>query len=139
MFCREHVVQLHQSIEAIHAAGAELVVVGSGKPNFVAGFRELTRFDGPIFCDPTLKSYQALGLNRSGWRMVHPKAALYAVRAMARGAFQGRTQGDALQQGGVAVIVGGKIVYQHTSETSGDNAAPEEVVAALKQAVASAA
>ncbi len=136
MFCREHVVQLHQQIERIHAAGAELVVVGSGKPHFVQGFRELTRFDGPIYCDPELKSYAAAGLHRSAWRLVTPKSAVYALRAMSRGAFQGRTQGDALQQGGVMVILPpDRVVYQHTSETAGDNAPAEEVVAALESAL----
>jgi hypothetical protein len=140
MFCREHVVQLHQQIDRIHGAGAELVVVGNGKPHFVKGFRELTRYDGPLFTDPTLAAYRAAELNRSAWRLVTPKAALNAVRAMARGFFQGRVQGDALQQGGVMIIVPpDRVAWQHTSEVSGDNAPPDEVIAELEKAVRRAA
>lgn len=140
MFCREHVVQLHHEIERIHAVGAELVVIGSGKPHFVQGFRELTRFEGPIYCDPELRSYKAAKLHRSAWRMVNPKTAAYAVRAMARGAFQGRTQGDALQQGGVLVILPpDRIAFEHISEAPGDNAPAEEVVAALERALGKSA
>ena len=41
--------QLHRQIDRIHAAGAELVVIGSGTPNFVTGFRETTKYDGPLY------------------------------------------------------------------------------------------
>ena len=132
--------QLHHKIDRIHGAGAELVVVGSGTPNFVAGFRELTGFQGPLYCDPTLSAYRAAGLRRGVMRILNPLSAGYAVRALVRGNFQGRTQGDATQQGGVLVITpsspGGRIVFEHISKVAGDNAPAEEVVSALEHAVA---
>jgi len=137
MFCREHVVQLHHESGRIHAAGGELVVVGSGTPNFVAGFRETTHLDGPIYCDPGLASYRAAGLKRGVWRTINPLGIAYGVRALVRGNLQGRTQGDATQQGGVLVILPpspGRIVYEHVSQVAGDNAAAAEVVSALEAA-----
>src|SRR5687767_7745821 len=104
MFCREHVVQLHHNIDKIHAAGAELVVIGSGTPNFVAGFRETTGYQGPLYVDPSLKSYELAGMNRGMWRNFTPLSAFHGIRALARGNMQGRTQGDPSQQGGVLVI-----------------------------------
>jgi hypothetical protein len=132
MFCREHVVQLHRHIDRIHAAGAELAVVGSGTPNFVAGFRETTGYGGPIYCDPTLASYRAAGLKRSVWRTLMPQVAVHGIRAMARGNFQGRMQGDNSQQGGVLVIQPpGRITYEHVSNSAGDNAPAAEVAEAV--------
>ena len=129
--------QLHHKIDRIHGAGAELVVVGSGTPNFVAGFRELTGFKGPLYCDPTLSAYRAAGLRRGVMRILNPLSAGYAVRALVRGNFQGRTQGDATQQGGVLVIAPpDRVVYEHISKVAGDNAPAEEVVSALEHAVA---
>jgi hypothetical protein len=139
MFCREHVVQLHQQAGRIAGAGAELVVVGSGTPNFIAGFRETSGFDGRILSDPELHSYRAAGMRRGLWRSLNPLSGAYAVRALARGNLQGRTKGDAAQQGGVLVILpGGRIVYEHHSKVAGDNAPAEEVVAALESAVTAA-
>ena len=135
MFCREHVVQLRHQIDRIHQAGGEIVVIGSGTPNFVAGFREQTGWTGPLYVDPSLASYKAAGLQRGMWRNFTPVNAAYAVRALARGHMQGRTQGDPSQQGGVLVIVPpGRIVYEHVSKLAGDNAPADEVAAALPQA-----
>lgn len=136
MFCREHVVQLHHESGRIHAAGGELVVVGSGTPNFVAGFREVTNFDGPIYCDPGLASFRAAGLQRGLWETINPAVLVSGIRSLASGHRQGRTQGDALQQGGVLIVLTpGRIVYQHVSARAGDNAPAAEVAAALEDAV----
>lgn len=125
--------QLHHAIDRIHAAGAELVVIGSGTPNFIAGFRENTGFTGTILSDPTLSAYQVAGMRRSMWRNFNPLSGAYAVRALARGHFQGRTQGDPSQQGGVLVIVPpDRIIFEHFSKVAGDNAPPSAILAALE-------
>jgi hypothetical protein len=137
MFCREHVVQLHREIEKIHAAGAELVVIGSGRPHFIAGFRENTGYQGPLYVDPELRSYEAAGLHHGMWRNFTPLSVGLAVRALARGHMQGRTQGDPSQQGGAMVVApGGKLLFAHASKIAGDNASPVVLVAALRAAAA---
>jgi|SRR5262249_4729450 len=136
MFCREHVVQLHREIDRIRAAGAELVVIGNGAPHFIAGFRELTGYQGPLYTDPSLASYRAASLRRGAWRNFTPLSAAYAVRALARGHIQGVVKGVVDQQGGVLVILRpGRVVYSHQSKVAGDNAPPAEIIGALENAV----
>ena len=126
--------QLHRSIDDIHRAGAELVVIGSGTPSFIAGFREATDFAGPIYTDPSLAVYRAAELERGLLKTFSPLAIGKTLSALGRGARQGRTQGDAFQQGGVLVIApGGKLVWRHISKFAGDNARAAKVVAALGQ------
>lgn len=132
MFCREHVVQLHRTIDDIHAAGAELYVIGNGTPNFIAGFRETTGYDGPLYVDPSLEAYRVAGLKRGVLSTFGPRSALRGIRTLTRGHKQGRTQGDPWQQGGTLVVdPGGQVIMAHVSSGAGDNAAPEQILSAL--------
>lgn len=136
MFCREHVVQLHREASRIHAVGGELVVLGNGANHYVAGFREVTGYDGLLYCDPSLKTYQAAGLKRGVCATLHPRSAARLVVGLMRGSAQGWTQGDEWQQGGVLVIMPpDDVVYHHVSRFAGDNADAAEVVTALERAV----
>jgi hypothetical protein len=131
-------VQLHRGVDRIEAAGAELVVVGNGAPHFIAGFRELTGFEGPIYTDPSLKVYEAAHLERGVFKVLNPKAAISSIRAFARGGKQGRVEGDGLQQGGVLVVApGNELLWQHTSKYPGDNASVDQIVTSLQTAKAS--
>src|SRR5262249_37827394 len=104
-------------------------------PNFIAGFRETTGYPGPLYSDAGLGSYKAAGLKRGVLRTLNPMALAYGARTMAHGHFQGRTQGDPFQQGGVLVILPrGRIVFGHGSRWAGDTAPAGEVVAALEEA-----
>jgi len=113
----------------LHRAGIEnLVVVGNGAPMFIGGFRETTGFTGPIFTDPSLEVYKAAQLKRGMGTMLTFGAAKATVGSLRRGFRQGRTQGDATQQGGVLVISkDGRVLYHHISQHPGDNASPEQI------------
>ena len=125
--------QLRQHIDEIHAAGAELYAIGNGAPMFIEGFRETTGFTGPVFTDPSLAVYRAAELRRGVGTIVSLRAAARTVGALRRGFRQGRTEGDALQQGGVLVIApDGRVLYHHVSASPGDNAPPEEIIRALR-------
>ncbi|HTR50122.1 MAG TPA: peroxiredoxin-like family protein [Kofleriaceae bacterium] len=127
--------QLHEYEAEIRAAGAELYVIGNGTPNFIAGFRDTTGFTGTMLTDPSLAVYRAAELRRGLRTFVSLGAAARTVGALARGFRQGRTQGDALQQGGVLVIArDGRVLWQHISESPGDNADPEQIVRVLRAA-----
>lgn len=124
--------QLHRHIEEFHRKGAEVIAIGNGSPSFIAGFRETTGFTGPIYTDPSLAAYQAAQLQRGVLRTFDPRGFGAALRAMRDGQRQGRTQGDAWQQGGVLVVaVGGEVIWQQTSARAGDNASTDEILAAL--------
>jgi hypothetical protein len=129
------VVQLHREIDSIRNAGAEVFVIGNGSPSFVEGFREITKYDGVIYTDPSLAVFNAAQLKRGVMKTLNPLALGKTISAFARGHRQGTTKGDAWQQGGVLVIApGGEVKWHHASERPGDNAEPSQIVAALKSA-----
>ena len=125
--------QLHREMAAIHDAGAELYVIGNGSPSFIAGFREETRWDGPIYTDPSLAVYNAAQLKRGVASTLNPRAFGSAVGALFRGRRQGRTQGDAWQQGGTLVIgTDGIVKWHHVSGRPDDMASAAKILAALR-------
>ncbi|HEX5060855.1 MAG TPA: peroxiredoxin-like family protein [Kofleriaceae bacterium] len=126
-------VQLHQGIDQLHAAGAELYIIGNGTPNFIAGFREQTKYPDPIYVDPSLAVYKAAELKRGALRTFDPRALGKTITAFRHGSRQGSVQGDAWQQGGVLVVApGGEVKFHHASDRPGDNASIPEIVAALR-------
>lgn len=126
--CRDHAVQIERA-----KLPANVVLIGNGSPSFIAGLREQTGWTGPVYTDPSLAAYQAAQLKRGVLRTLDPRGYGKALRAMAGGQRQGRTQGDQWQQGGVLVIGrDGRVLWQHASERAGDNAAPAQILAALR-------
>lgn len=127
-------VQLHRDTDKIHAAGAELYVIGNGSPSFIEGFREETKYTGAVYVDPSLEVYKAAELKRGIAKTFNPLALGKTIKAFAAGNRQGRTQGDAWQQGGTLVIdTDGTVVWHHISEHSGDQATGEAILAALSE------
>lgn len=113
---------MRDAIPAIHALGAEVHVIGSGAPHFIAGFRETTGYPGPVLTDPSLAAFQAAALRRGLATVMSVGSVVRTVGALRRGFRQGATQGDALQQGGALVIArDGRIVYHHISSGPGDH------------------
>jgi len=126
-------VQLHQQADVIRQAGGTTVVIGNGAPHFIAGFRSVTGYLGPLYTDPSLATYQAMEL-RSGLRTVLTVGTVVrTVRALRRGFRQGRTQGAALQQGGTLVVApSGRVLLRHISQEPGDRVGIDEIVASLR-------
>jgi hypothetical protein len=126
------VVQLHRDHDKLTAAGVDLAVIGNGTPNFIAGFREQTGYQGALYTDPTLALYRAAQLKRGITKTLDPRALGKTIAAFRNGHRQGRTQGDAWQQGGVLVVApDGRVLWHHASERPGDNATVAQIVAAL--------
>jgi hypothetical protein len=123
---------LEQARPEIQARGAELVVVGSGDPEHLAGFREVTGYHGPLLTDPSLRSFRAAGL-ASGWRRTFdPRALLKGIRAFAGGFRQGARRGNPVQQGGTFVLgPGPRGRFAWRDRFAGDHAPMREVLAAL--------
>lgn len=132
MFCREQVVQLHRARHELEAAGARLHVIGNGAPTFIAGFRETTGYDGPLYTDPGLAVYRAAAMRRGLGAVLSARVVASALRARRAGHRQGATQGDAMQNGGVLIVSPtGEVVYQFRSRAAGDHPSTDEVLAAL--------
>jgi hypothetical protein len=126
------VVQLHRESDELKARGADLYIIGNGTPSFIAGFRDQTKYPGPIYTDPSLTAFKAAQLKRSVTRTLDPRSLGKALGAFAHGQRQGLRQGDAWQQGGVLVVApSGEVKYHHASDRPGDNATATHIVRAL--------
>jgi hypothetical protein len=136
MFCREQAVQVHRERERIRAAGAELAFVGSGTPAMARAFAEDYRLEVPLYVDPSRKTYQALGMKRSGLlALLSPRVVAAALRALRGGFRQGPVRGDALQLGGALVVArDGRVTFRHVADDAGDHPPVEAVVAAAARA-----
>lgn len=117
---------------SIGARGAALLVVGPGKPEHLAGFREVTGYAGPLYADPSLATFSAAGLAYGWGRTFHPLSVLRGVRAFAAGFRQGARRGNPVQQGGLFVLgPGDRVRYERRDRFAGDHAPMADVVAAL--------
>lgn len=133
MFCREQVAQLRGVVDDIRQRGAELHVIGSGSVEQAALFQRERELDVPLYVDPSLASYRAAGLRRDAGATLHPRILKNVARTLGGGFRQGRTRGDAWQQGGAFVIApGGEVAFAQVSQVAGDHADPAEILRALE-------
>lgn len=121
------------------AAGVNLVLIGQATPRHAAQFRRRQGVQVPVLADKDRVSYRAVGAKVGG------VTDLFAPKVIAKGAvtiarqktIQGRTIGDANQLGGAVVILpDGQITWSHMAADAGDNASPEEILAAIHEAAA---
>jgi peroxiredoxin len=123
---------LRGHLDAIRAAGADLVVIGSGAVHFAKAFKTERDLDFTLLADTKLKAFVAAGLKRSVLATFSLRSAGSTARALASGERQGGVQGDALQQGGAFVILqGGDVAFAHVSKRTGDHADPQALLSAL--------
>lgn len=124
--------QLHRARGSIEKKGARIVIVGNGGPHFFEAFREKTGYAGPLYSDPDLRAYRALGLRRDLRSVLNLGAMKQAIAAYRQGYRQTRLQGDPWQQGGVFVVDGhGHVLYEHRSRFAGDHPRLSAIVAAI--------
>lgn len=124
--------QLHRASPAFEKGGASLFLIGNGTPKHAQWFREDTGIDVPLLCDEKLEAYAAAGLRRTALGILHPGAAVAAVRALAGGNFQSRTKGDPYQQGGVVVAdFPDRVRYHHVARYAGDRAKIQKILSAI--------
>lgn len=126
--------QLRLAKQRIQDAGAEVVVVGSGRPEQARDFASAVGFDGPIYCDKTLEAYKEAGLKRGVLRTFNPKSMINAVRAFFGGNRQGRTQGDPWQQGGLIFVTpDGKVHFHHADGVAGERPDVPRLIEVVEQ------
>ena len=94
-------------------------------------FVEKFKVPFPVFTDPSRSSYKLAGLKRNmGLGLA---SVSRARRAIAAGHFQGRTQGDPWQQGGVVVVdTDGRMVWRHVDSGAGDHGEVSDVLKAIQ-------
>jgi hypothetical protein len=130
-------VQLHRAKEDFDATGGELVLIGQASPRAAAHFRRKYTPDLPVLADSERATYDAAGAGRmKPTEMIDPLVGVKSLRATLRsGAVQGRPVGDIAQLGGAMVVLpDGTITWSKMAENVADNAAPEEILEALRAA-----
>jgi hypothetical protein len=157
--CAEQIEVLRPRLAELAALGVDVVIVGSGNADQLAGFIERSGFAGPrsnakrcggemerenvdgarCFTDPERTAYRAAGLQRSRWGTFGPVALGQAARAWLHGHRNGRPQGDLYQQGGTFYITrAGVVGFYHSAASLGDHARLLDVVDVALQRAAEA-
>ena len=121
---------MRDELQQITNAGAQLVVVGNGKPHQAASFVKDERLTFPVYVDPDLVAYQLAGLKRDLASTFKLSALGNAMRAVKAGHMQTGLKGDAWQQGGVFVIKQpeNEVSMAYVSEAAGDHPSLESIV-----------
>ena len=120
-------------------AGVNLVLIGQGTPRQAAEFRRRQGIQLPVLADHDRVSYKAAGTKVGGVTdLFSPQTVAKGLLATARTRrTQTRTIGDAAQLGGALVVLpDGSIPWSRMAEDASDNAPPEEILAAVREAVA---
>ncbi|MEI7926618.1 MAG: peroxiredoxin-like family protein [Chloroflexota bacterium] len=138
IFCKDQVAQLRTIVDDIHAAGAELVIVGSGSPQMAGFFAEDYDISTPVLTDPTREVYRALEVRRPHrLAFIDPRVFVRGALAMLRGHRQRfgpeSELGDTTQLGGVFIVwPGGGVAWAHRSAFAGDHPSSDAVLRALR-------
>ena len=120
--------------DEIRQAGASLAAVGLGDRHYGAIFKRQTEIEFPLLIDEERQAYGAAGLKvGSMLHLLRKDNTVARKRAAAAGHRQRRLGKNPFQLGGSFVFGPGDVdLYAHLSETFGDNAAPAELISALR-------
>ena len=121
--------------DEFQAAGANLAAVGLGDPGYARAFREETGIGFPLLVDEKRQAYGAAKLrNASLLHLLRRDNFAARKRAREAGHRQHKLGKDPLQLGGSFVFGPGNVDrFVHVSETFGDNASPEQLLAAVRR------
>ena len=115
-------------------AGARLAAIGLGDPGYARAFREESGIGFPLLIDAERAAYRTAGLKKASLLHLLRRDNMTArKRARAGGHRQHRLGKDPLQLGGSFVFAPGNVDrFAHVSETFGDNAPVERLLAAVR-------
>jgi hypothetical protein len=124
---------LSERYQEFEARGADVVAIGMGRVDMARHFAETRDIPFPLLVDHDRKSYRALGLESGSWMDVAgPKVWVRGLKATAKGHTAAIARQDPKQFGGVMVVAaGGEVLYLHKAQSSSDNPAIDDVLAAL--------
>jgi hypothetical protein len=114
------------------AAGARLVLVGSGTPAMAREFAARHAAGALVWSDPQRAAFAAAGMRRTLGASLHWRLLKNAWRALRQGFRQGGLGGDPWQQGGVLVFAAdGSLRFAAADAVGGDPLPIAAVLAAL--------
>jgi hypothetical protein len=124
---------LREREQSFRNKGAALAVVGLGDRHYARVFREDAGITFPLLIDEERRAYRVAGLGSANLlHLLRKDNAASRKRARAAGHHQHKLGQDPFQLGGSFVFGPGNVDrYAHISETFGDNAAPDALLAAL--------
>jgi len=132
MFCAQQVAEFRPHARKLREQGINTYVVGSGAPNFAAGFAKRMGGDIPIYSDQNRVTYQALEMHRGACTLLDPRVLLTGATAIFKYR-QRRTMGDNTQQGGTIVVrPDGSMPFKFLSRYAGEHARHKDILAALQ-------
>jgi hypothetical protein len=113
--------------------GAKLAAIGLGDRNYARIFREETGITFPLLIDELRQAYRAAELKSANlFHLLRKDNAAARKRAHAAGHQQHKLGQNPFQLGASFVFGPGNVDrFAHISETFGDNAAPEALLAAI--------
>jgi peroxiredoxin len=135
IFSRQHVAQLRAHEHEFRAAGARLVAIGLGDQIYAWSFRQATGIGFPLLVDETREAYQAAGLRTASiLHLLRRDNFVARRRARAAGHPRYRPGQNPFQLGGSFVFGPGNVDrFAHVSQTFCDNAAPADLLAAVRR------
>ncbi|MGH2742269.1 MAG: AhpC/TSA family protein [Thermoleophilaceae bacterium] len=131
--------QLHRARSDFEAAGVPLVLIGQATPRHAAHFRRRQEVELPVLADEKRESYRAAGAKvATAGELLGPKSVgrgLMKTVSSGGKVHQGKVVGHAAQLGGAMIVApDGRVTWTHMSEDASDNASPDEILAAARQA-----
>ena len=130
MFCRDHASQLRDAYPEFTKRGFDVVAIGQGTPIRSQRFREDYNLPFVVLGDKELASYRAYGLTHGiGNGITDPGAYKAFFRAIGRGNFPGKPDGDSLQNPGTFLIsTEGRVLRQQIGRNAGDFPSATEIL-----------
>ena len=124
---------MREHASEFQARGAKLAAIGLGDAHYAAAFREETRITFPLLVDAERQAYRAAGLKSANiLHLLRSDNAAARKRATAGGHHQHKLGANPFQLGGSFVFGPGNVDrYSHISQTFGDNASIQALLAAL--------
>ena len=106
--------------------------MGNGTATMAQDFVERFGIGFAVFTDPSREVFRLAGMRRNFGLGL--KTLGRGLRAFKGGFRQGRTQGDAWQQGGILGVAPGDVLwFQHADGGAGDHADIDEVLDSLRR------
>jgi hypothetical protein len=124
---------LREHQKAFEDKGAQLAAIGLGGADYARQFRQETGITFPLLIDEERVAYKAAELSKATLaHLLREDNKLARKRARAAGHRQHKLGKNPFQLGGSFVFGPGNTDYfAHISETFGDNASPEDLLAAI--------
>ena len=111
------------------------MLIGQRTPHHAAEFRRHQGLELTVLADERRETYALAGTKvATVGELIGPKVVARSLVATAKtGKVQTKTDGHTAQLGGTLVIApDGRVTWSHIAHDAGDNASPEEILAAVR-------